>query len=214
MLPADHAFSSGCKTAISRTASRSIGRSSSMTFHTISKSTPKYSCDSKFLKSFMSRHSTSGRFFLNDSGSFPTASPIISNSLITAEYVLLSLQKSSNENLLQNSGWHCPNPGYHQNRDEDPFQTYTILSLMFSLTIGFNDCSKPISTVLDNSCSKNLLNPKKSCMFFLPFSNSTIKSMSLEAFCDSFTKLPKRPRRTTPNLSRRRLLFARRKSKI
>src|SRR3989338_10574130 len=41
------------------TVSIKTGKSSLITFHTISRSTPKYSCISKFLKSFISCHSTS-----------------------------------------------------------------------------------------------------------------------------------------------------------
>ncbi len=43
----------------------------------------------------MSCYSTSGYSSLMLSGNFPTASPIISNSLITAEKVYLSFEKAS-----------------------------------------------------------------------------------------------------------------------
>lgn len=140
-----HSLLSFSSSNIFSAALRRIGRSSLITFQTISKSTPKYSCDSRFRKSFMSCHSTSGRLFLNDSGSLPTASPIISNSLIT----------------------------------EDLFQTYRIWPSTFFLTAGFNECSNPRSTFRESSFSKNLFSCKKLWRFFLSFSKSTTRSMSL-----------------------------------
>jgi len=85
---------------------------------------------------------------------------------------------------------------------------------MFSRTMGFRECSNPKSTFLENSFSKNLFSRKKACMFFLPFSNSTTKSMSLEIFCEWLTKLPKSPKRVTPKVSRRTFLFVRRYAMI